>query len=151
MKILLISFLMSAVPLIEQRGAIPYGIFSGQPAWLVFLVSLAGSILPVPFILLLFNQIYQWLLKWQFFDRVVKHIDKKIAKNQATFEKYEELALIIFIAIPLPTTGLWTGSAIASFLKLDFKKSLFCAVLGGIVSATIITALCVLIPGLFEH
>lgn len=151
MKILLISFLMSAVPLIEQRGAIPYGIFSGQPAWLVFLVSLAGSILPVPFILLLFNQIYQWLLKWQFFDRVVKHIDKKIAKNQATFEKYEELALIIFIAIPLPTTGLWTGSAIASFLKLDFKKSLFCAVLGGIISATIITALCVLIPGLFKH
>lgn len=151
MKILLISFLMSAVPLIEQRGAIPYGIFSGQPAWLVFLVSLAGSILPVPFILLLFNQIYQWLLKWQFFDRVVKHIDKKIAKNQATFEKYEELALIIFIAIPLPTTGLWTGSAIASFLKLDFKKSLFCAVLGGIMSATIITALCVLIPGLFKH
>ena len=142
---------MSAVPLIEQRGAIPYGIFSGQPAWLVFLVSLVGSILPVPFILLLFNQIYQWLLKWQFFDRVVKHIDKKIAKNQATFEKYEELALIIFIAIPLPTTGLWTGSAIASFLKLDFKKSLFCAVLGGIVSATIITALCVLIPGLFKH
>ncbi len=151
MKILLISFLMSAVPLIEQRGAIPYGIFSGQPAWLVFLVSLAGSILPVPFILLLFNQIYQWLLKWQFFDRVVKHIDKKIAKNQATFEKYEELALIIFIAVPLPTTGLWTGSAIASFLKLDFKKSLFCAVLGGIMSATIITALCVLIPGLFKH
>lgn len=151
MKILLISFLMSAVPLIEQRGAIPYGIFSGQPAWLVFLVSLAGSILPVPFILLLFNQIYQWLLKWHFFDRVVKHIDKKIAKNQATFEKYEELALIIFIAIPLPTTGLWTGSAIASFLKLDFKKSLFCAVLGGIISATIITALCVLIPGLFKH
>lgn len=151
MKILLISFLMSAVPLIEQRGAIPYGIFSGQPAWLVFLVSLAGSILPVPFILLLFNQIYQWLLKWQFFDRVVKHIDKKIAKNQATFEKYEELALIIFIAIPLPTTGLWTGSAIASFLKLDFKKSLFCAMLGGIISATIITALCVLIPGLFKH
>lgn len=142
---------MSAVPLIEQRGAIPYGIFSGQPVWLVFLVSLAGSILPVPFILLLFNQIYQWLLKWQFFDRVVKHIDKKIAKNQATFEKYEELALIIFIAIPLPTTGLWTGSAIASFLKLDFKKSLFCAVLGGIISATIITALCVLIPGLFKH
>ena len=151
MKILLISFLMSAVPLIEQRGAIPYGIFSGQPAWLVFLVSLVGSILPVPFILLLFNQIYQWLLKWKFFDRVVKHIDKKIAKNQATFEKYEELALIIFIAIPLPTTGLWTGSAIASFLKLDFKKSLFCAVLGGIISATIITALCVLIPGLFKH
>lgn len=151
MKILLISFLMAAVPLIEQRGAIPYGIFSGQSAWLVFLVALAGSILPVPFILLMFNKIYQWLLKWKFFGRIVKHIDKKIAKNQATFEKYEELALIIFIAIPLPTTGLWTGSAIASFLKLDFKKSLFCAVIGGTLSAGIITALCVFIPNLFRH
>lgn len=151
MKILLISFLMAAVPLIEQRGAIPYGIFSGQPAWLVFVVALIGSLLPVPFILLMFNRIYQWLLKWKFFSRLVKHIDKKIAKNQATFEKYEELALIIFIAIPLPTTGLWTGSAIAAFLKLDFKKSMACAAIGGALSAIVITILCLLIPGLFGY
>lgn len=151
MKILLISFLMAAVPLIEQRGAIPYGIFSGQPAWLVFVVALVGSLVPVPFILLLFNKIYQWLLKWKFFSRLVKHIDKKIAKNQATFEKYEELALIIFIAIPLPTTGLWTGSAIAAFLKLDFKKSMACAAIGGALSAIVITMLCLLIPGLFGY
>lgn len=151
MKILLISFLMAAVPLIEQRGAIPYGIFSGQPAWLVFVVALIGSLLPVPFILLMFNRIYQWLLKWKFFSRLVKHIDKKIAKNQATFEKYEELALIIFIAVPLPTTGLWTGSAIAAFLKLDFKKSMACAAIGGALSAIVITILCLLIPGLFGY
>lgn len=151
MKILLISFLIAAVPLIEQRGAIPYGILRGQPAWLVFLVALAGSLLPVPFILLLFNKIYQWLLKWKFFSRLVKHIDKKIAKNQATFKQYEELALIIFIAIPLPTTGLWTGSAIAAFLKLDFKKSMICAAIGGALSAVIITALCLMIPNLFHR
>lgn len=151
MKILLISFLIAAVPLVEQRGAIPYGILRGQPAWLVFLVALAGSLLPVPFILLLFNKIYQWLLKWKFFSRLVKHIDKKIAKNQATFKQYEELALIIFIAIPLPTTGLWTGSAIAAFLKLDFKKSMICAAIGGTLSAVIITALCLMIPNLFHR
>lgn len=151
MKILLITFFMAAVPLIEQRGAIPYGILSGQPAWLVFVVALMGSLLPVPFILLLFNKIYQWLLKWNFFDRLVKHIDKKIAKNQAAFEKYEELALILFIAIPLPTTGLWTGSAIAAFLKLDFKKSMACAAIGGALSAIVITLLCLLIPNLFQH
>lgn len=151
MKILLITFFMAAVPLIEQRGAIPYGILSGQSAWLVFVVALAGSLLPVPIILLLFNKIYQWLLRYKFFSRLVKHIDKKIAKNQATFEKYEELALILFIAIPLPTTGLWTGSAIAAFLKLDFKKSIACAAIGGALSAIVITILCLLIPGLFSH
>lgn len=151
MKILLITFFMAAVPLIEQRGAIPYGILSGQSAWLVFVMALAGSLLPVPIILLLFNKIYQWLLRYKFFSRLVKHIDKKIAKNQATFEKYEELALILFIAIPLPTTGLWTGSAIAAFLKLDFKKSIACAAIGGALSAIVITILCLLIPGLFSH
>lgn len=142
---------MAAVPLIEQRGAIPYGIFSGQPAWLVFVLALVGSLLPVPIILLMFNKIYEWLLRYKFFSQLVKHIDKKIAKNQATFEKYEELALIIFIAIPLPTTGLWTGSAIAAFLKLDFKKSMACAAVGGALSAIIITLLCLLIPNLFHH
>lgn len=142
---------MAAVPLIEQRGAIPYGIFSGQPAWLVFVLALVGSLLPVPIILLMFNKIYEWLLRYKFFSQLVKHIDKKIAKNQATFEKYEELALIIFIAIPLPTTGLWTGSAIAAFLKLDFKKSMACASVGGALSAIIITLLCLLIPNLFHH
>lgn len=142
---------MAAVPLIEQRGAIPYGVFSGQPAWLVFVLALVGSLLPVPIILLMFNKIYEWLLRYKFFSQLVKHIDKKIAKNQATFEKYEELALIIFIAIPLPTTGLWTGSAIAAFLKLDFKKSMACAAVGGALSAIIITLLCLLIPNLFHH
>lgn len=151
MKILLITFFMAAVPLIEQRGAIPYGIFNGLSPLMAFTLGFLGSLLPVPFILLLFNKIYAFLLKYKFFSRLVKIIDKKIAKNRATFEKYQELALIIFIAIPLPTTGLWTGSAIAAFLKLNFKKSLFCATVGGILSAAAITALCVFIPSLFKH
>lgn len=149
MKIIMITFLMAAVPLIEQRGAIPFGIFNGLSPVTTFLLALAGSLLPVPFILLLFNKIYNWLLKYKFFNRLIKIIDKKIDKNRATFDKYQELALITFIAIPLPTTGLWTGSAIAAFLKLDFKKSLFCAVIGGTLSAIAITMLCIFVPSLF--
>lgn len=141
---------MAAVPLIEQRGAIPFGIFSGLSPVMTFFVALIGSMLPVPFILLLFNKLYNWLLRYKFFNRLTKVIDKKIAKNRHTFEKYQEIALITFIGIPLPTTGLWTGSAIAAFLKLSFKKSLFCALIGGLISATLITLLCVFIPNLFS-
>ncbi len=150
MKVLLITFFMSAVPLIEQRGAIPYGIFSGQPFWLVFLVGLAGSMLPVPFILIAYDKLYKFLMRYKIFSRVVKILDKKIEKNRETFEKYQELALIIFIGIPLPTTGLWTGSVIAAFLKLDFKKSILCALIGGAISAALITIMCLYIPEMFK-
>ena len=146
---ILITFLLAAVPLIEQRGAIPYGVLSGGLTPLVaFAVALVGSLLPVPFILLLFNKIYAFLLRYKFFSKIVKLIDKKIDKNRAVFEKRQEIALIIFIAIPLPTTGLWTGSAIASFLKFDFKKSIICSVIGGTISAALITLLLIFVPSL---
>jgi uncharacterized membrane protein len=66
-------------------------------------------------------------------------------------EKYKEVGLITFIAIPLPTTGVWTGTAVAAFLKLDFKKSVICAAIGGLLSATIITAISILIPSLLGY
>lgn len=141
-------FLLSAVPLIEQRGAIPLGFLHGLPIWQSFVLGILGSLLPVPFILLLFEKGYAWLSKFPKMARIVKIIDKKIATNQHKFDKYKELALITFVAIPLPTTGLWTGSLVAAFLKLDFKKSLLCALLGAIGSATIITLICMYAPNL---
>ncbi|MBV1822411.1 small multi-drug export protein, partial [Bacteroidales bacterium MSK.15.36] len=64
---------------------------------------------------------------------------------------YKEIGLIIFVGIPLPTTGLWTGSAVAAFMGLDFKKSLFCAMIGGLISAIVITAACIVFPALIPH
>lgn len=141
-------FLLSAVPLIEQRGAIPGGILLGCNPFLVFLVSYIGSLLPAPIILLLFNKIYDWMKGVRQFNFITNIIDNKIRKNKGKLEQYKEIGLITFIAIPLPTTGIWTGTAIAAFLGLDFKKSLLCAAIGGLLSAIIITLICVLIPGL---
>jgi uncharacterized membrane protein len=87
--------------------------------------------------------------KYKFFDPINNIIENKIRKNSGKMEKYKEIGLITFVAIPLPTTGLWTGSAIAAFLGLDFKKSLLCTSIGGILSAFIITILCVVFPALF--
>jgi uncharacterized membrane protein len=152
MENLLKIFLISAVPLIEQRGSIPMGIilYNIEPLK-VFLVCFLGSMLPVPFILLLFNKIFDWMQNYKIFNSFSNFVQKKLNKNTDKMEKYKELGLITFIAIPLPTTGVWTGTAVAAFLKLDFKKSVICAAIGGLLSATAITAISILIPSLLGY
>lgn len=144
---LLAVFIWSMIPIVEQKGAIILGInkYNLNPA-LVFIISLLGSLFPVPFILLFFNKIFSWMKKYKIFSFINNIIDKKISKNSVKVVRYKEIALIIFIGIPLPTTGLWSGSAVAAFLKLDFKRSLICSVLGGIISGTIITIMCISVP-----
>jgi len=138
------------VPLIEQRGAIPVGIigYDLNPFW-VFFVSLMGSFVPAPFVFLFFNKILNWMKTIKQFDKITGFIDKKVRKGAKKVEGYMEAGLITFVGIPLPTTGLWTGSAIAAFLGLDFKKSMVCVFIGGVISATIITILSVFTPKLF--
>ncbi|MCJ7688210.1 MAG: small multi-drug export protein [Clostridiaceae bacterium] len=143
----LIVLLWSAVPLVEMKGAIPIGIYTYNINPLtVFFLSFVGSLLPVPFILIFFNKIFDFLGKYKFFSGFYNLIDRKISKNRAKFEKFEEIALITFIAIPLPTTGVWTGTAVAAFLKLDFKKSIMCAVIGSFICGIIVTALSLAFP-----
>jgi uncharacterized membrane protein len=148
MKFLMV-FLVSAVVLVEQRGAIPLGIwvYRLNPS-LVFLVSYLGSLLPAPFILLLFNKIFALMKRYPRLDWFTNYVDRKIRKNTGKMEKYKELGLIFFISLPLPTTGVWTGSAVAAFLGLDFKKSMLCAAIGALISAFVITVLCVAFPEL---
>lgn len=137
------------VPLIEQRGAIPVGVIINNlnPIW-VFFVSLAGSFVPAPFVFLFFKQILTWMKTKKFFDKFTNFVEKKVQKGAKSMEGKTEAALIIFVGIPLPTTGLWTGSAIASFIGMNFKKSMICVFIGGIISATIITVISVVAPKL---
>ena len=137
------------VPLIEQRGSIPVGILAYHlNPWLVFLVSLFGSFIPAPFVYFFFNKILAWMKTIKFFHKFTDFIDRKIQKGAKQVEKYMEIGLTIFVGIPLPTTGLWTGSAIAAFLGLDFKKSMLCVFLGGIISAVIITIVSMIAPAI---
>ena len=137
------------VPLIEQRGSIPVGILAYHlNPWLVFIVSLLGSFVPAPFVYLFFNKILAWMKTVKMLHKFTDFIDKKIQKGAKQVEKYIEIGLTIFVGIPLPTTGLWTGSAIAAFLGLDFKKSMICVFLGGIISAVIITIVSMVAPAI---
>jgi uncharacterized membrane protein len=148
---LLKVFLLSAVPVTEQRGAIPLGIFVYNLHPLaVFVASFLGSLLPVPFILLFFNVIFDWMKKIKIFRLLSNYIENKVVRGSDKVQKLEKIGLMIFVAIPLPTTGLWTGSAIAAFLKMDIKTAFKYITLGGLISAVVITTLLVLFPALLK-
>ena len=149
MNPLLKVFLISMVVLIEQRGSIPVGIIGYHlNPWLVFLVSLFGSFIPAPFVYLGFNKVFELMKKFKFLNWFTKFVENKVRKGSEKLEKYKEIGLITFVGIPLPTTGLWTGSAIAAFMGLNFKKSMACVFLGGIISAVIITIVSVVAPAI---
>jgi len=137
-------FIISMIPLIEQRGSIPIGIaLFGMNPFTAFLVSLLGSLIPCPIILLAFNAVYNWMRKYNLFKGFCDFLDRKVRKNSPRIEKYKEIGLITFVGIPLPTTGVWTGSLIAAVLGLKFSKSVVCVTLGALISAIAITALVV--------
>ena len=129
-------FFCAMLPIIECRGAIPLGWGLGLPWWQTALFSLAGNLLPVPFILLFIRAILKWMResRVKFFANTAAWLDRKIEKHKGTIEKYSYWGLVLFVAIPLPGTGAWTGTLAASILDLDFKKSC-AACMGGVLLA----------------
>ncbi len=134
-------FFCSLLPIIECRGAIPLGFALGLPWWQTFLLSVAGNILPVPFILLFIRAILNYLVKSRvkLFSRFGNWLEEKVEKNKGKIEKYSYLGVMIFVAVPFPGTGAWTGTLIASVLKLDPKKCFLAALAGVLIASTIMT------------
>ncbi len=135
-------FFCSMLPIIECRGAVPLGWGLGMPWWQTALFSIAGNLLPVPFILLFIRGMLKWMrgCRVKFFNRVAAWLDRKIEKHKGTIEKYSYWGVMIFVAIPFPGTGAWTGTLIASVLGLDSKKSFLAAVGGVLIATAIMTA-----------
>ena len=136
-------FFCAMLPIIECRGAIPLGWGLGLPWWQTALFSIAGTLLPVPFILLFIRAVLKWMResRVKFFSGIAAWLDRKIEKHKGTIEKYSYWGLVLFVAIPLPGTGAWTGTLIASVLGLEPKKSFLAAVLGVLGATTIMTVI----------
>ena len=132
---------VSMLPIFELRGGIPLGIIGyGITWWKVFLVSIIANIFPVPFILKLMYPIEKWLRQWKKWDRLFSWLFSHTRKRtQKKIERWEELGLILFVAIPLPVTGAWTGSLAAYIFNLKFRKALACIIMGVIIAAIVIT------------
>lgn len=137
----LLVFLISMVPIVELRGAIPYAVGFNLPLLPSYVIAILGNMLPVPFIFFFARKVLEWgkdkKIIGKFFTFCLEKGDKGGKKLQTKAGRSVYLALFLFVGIPLPGTGAWTGTLAASFLNLDFKKSVI-SIMAGVVLAGII-------------
>ena len=133
-------FILSMMPIIELRGGLVAAKMLGVDLLPAMLICFIGTILPTPFILLFINKIFDWMRNTRF----VKLVDRMEAKGRSKFaqiEKYKTFGLLIFVAIPLPGTGAWTGALIAAVLDMRLKRAVPVILLGVTIAGCIITML----------
>ena len=138
----LLTMLVSMVPIIELRGGLPFGVALGLPYYLAFPAAVIGNLIPAPFIIVYIRRVFKLMRKYM--PRLNTLVDKLERKAHLKGEKmlrYEALGLWLFVAIPLPGTGAWTGSLAAAFLDIRLKKAMPAVVLGVLTAGTIMLTL----------
>lgn len=133
----LIVFIISLMPILELRGGLIAASLLKLDPWQSYIISIIGNVLPIPFILWFIKKIINWMRTKKCFKKITDWLDKKVTKNKSSIEKYGFWGLVIFVGIPLPGTGAWTGALIASLLDMNKKKA-FLAILLGVFMASII-------------
>lgn len=133
--------LTAALPIIELRGAIPVGISLGLSPIHATIISFIGSMIPVPFILFTIRPIFNYLKKTKYFKKLVHKLTNKSLNKSGKIQKYGAWGLLVFVAIPLPGTGVWSGSLIAALLDMRFKWAFPAIFVGNAIAGIIIMAL----------
>lgn len=136
----MIVFIISMIPLLELRGGLLAASFMNIDIVRAIWYCVTGNIIPIPFILLLITTIFNWLKKTKIFRPLVEKLENRAMGKSEQIEKYQFWGLVLFVGIPLPGTGAWTGALIASLLGVKFKKA-FPAILLGIALATVIMSI----------
>ncbi|HPY87283.1 MAG TPA: small multi-drug export protein [Spirochaetota bacterium] len=138
----IVILLISTLPIVELRGAIPIGIIAFQLNWfLVILLSIIGNMIPIFFVLFLFKYVEKFLRRFKVFDVFFDKLFARTIAKSKSVEEFQELGLAFFVAIPLPVTGAWTGSLIAYLLKLSYLKSIFFIFLGVVCAGAIVSVI----------
>ncbi|MBQ6450984.1 MAG: small multi-drug export protein [Solobacterium sp.] len=131
-------FIVSMLPLIEERGGLVLAKLLGLPMWRAVLICVIGNIIPIPFILLLIKKIIHWMADHHL-SRVAVWLEEKAAKNKPKIDKYGFWGLTLFVGIPLPGTGAWTGSLVAALFDMDLKRASISILIGVFLAAVIMT------------
>ncbi|WP_432407075.1 COG2426 family protein [Wukongibacter sp. M2B1] len=137
LKILVIS----SLPIIELRGAIPYAISRGMNPLHAALLCIGGSMVPVPFLLFFLKPFFASLRNVLMIEKFEKWLIRRVEKKAKRIKKYSVFGLVLFVAVPLPSTGVWTGAIAAAFFNLRNKYAFFAILLGNTIAAFIITFL----------
>lgn len=135
----LIAFLISLLPILELRGGLIAANLLGVKLIPAFIICFIGNMLPIPFILLFIEKIFDWLRDKKGLGAVVRYCEKKADKNKDKIDKYGLWGLLILVAVPLPGTGAWTGALVAALMRLDIKKSLPVIAAGVIIAGIIVS------------
>ena len=143
--------LISMVPVIELRGGLPYALLIGIPIWEAVPLCVIANILPVPFILWFITPLFNAMKKTKLFRPMVEKLETRAMKKKDSIEKGYFWGLLLFVGIPLPGTGAWTGALIASLLDIPKKKSIPAITLGVCLAAAIMTVLALFFKELFVN
>jgi len=138
-------FVISMLPVVELRGALPVAINVFDIPWYyAFAIAFVGNLLPVPFILLFFEKVARWLRRWPVFERFFSWLLERTRRRSQLAVKYERIGLALFVAVPLPVTGAWTGSLIAVLLGLKLRTAFISIAIGVFIAGVIVTTLSLL-------
>ena len=138
----LLTMLVSMIPIIELRGGLPFGVALGLPYYLAFPAAVVGNLIPAPFIIVYIRRVFGLMRKYlPRLNGLVDRLEKKAHLKGKKVQKYQYLGLWLFVAIPLPGTGAWTGSLAAAFLGMRLKKAMPAVVLGVLTAGCIMLGL----------
>lgn len=139
---ILLTFLVSMLPVVELRGAIPIGVSMGLGHWQAMLISILGNMVPVPFIIIFIRRIFSWLrVKSERLEKLVSSLETRAEGKWDKVHKYQILGLVVLVAIPLPGTGAWTGALVAALMDIRLKSSIPAIALGVIIAGFLVTGL----------
>lgn len=137
----LTAFVISLLPVLEIRGGMIAARLLEMPFLRAFLICYIANILPLPFIILFIRKIFEFLRRFTFFAKIIDKLERKTEKNKEKVLKYESWGLLLFVAIPLPGTGGWTGALMAALLDIRLKKAMPIISLGVLIAGFIMSGL----------
>lgn len=147
----MVIFIISLMPLLELRGGLIAAAILKVPYLKALPICIIGNALPIPFILLLINKVFDLLKKWNWARPKIEKLENKALGKSDKIKKYEFIGLLLFVGIPLPGTGGWTGALVASLLRIPLKKSVPAIALGILLAATIMSTATYFIPWMIKQ
>ncbi len=131
---------MAMVPVVELRGAIPYGVIAGLSVPAAFIIAVIGNLVPIPILVVFTRKVFEWLrTKSEWLDSIVRRLEAKADDKKEIVQKYEFWGLVLLVAIPLPGTGAWTGALVAAMMDMRLKRAMPAIILGVIIAGVIVT------------
>ena len=145
--------ILAMTPIVESRGSIPYGVANGIDLPLTLMLSFLGNMAPVPLLLLTMESIEKWIMSRGEFSLIrrifIKYVKNLRARASISVKKYGFIGLAVFVAIPIPGTGAWTGSVVAHLFGIDFRRAILAILVGVMIAIFIITVTVLWISSIF--